>query len=168
MTKMLAGANRKLLWIPDGGLVDYANPKVAELTAASVLDLSCLVTKANFNFGPTGDNAISDPALCAEGDSQVPGNTTYEAGMDFFRWTTTAEDKAWTTFTGKGIAGFLALRIGKDYKLPPAATDVFRIMGAITGTPRDLVPDAQGGFEKFRQEFFVQSELVKLRATVTT
>lgn len=166
MPKMLAQANRKLLWVPDGGIDVFSAPTVAELTDAGVLDLSCLVTKANYSLGATGDESINDPALCAEGNSTVPGNTNYEAGMDFFRWTTTIEDEAWNTFTDKGIAGILVERIGKKYDLPIVATDQVKVLGAITGTPRDLVPDSNGGFEKFRQEFFVQSEQVDLRAVV--
>ncbi|MDR6861976.1 hypothetical protein [Phycicoccus sp. 3266] len=166
MTKMLAQANTKLLWVPDGGIADPSAPTVAELTAAGVLDLSCLVTKANYNLGPTGDESVNDPALCADGNSSVPGNTNYEAGMDFFRFTDTAEDKAWTTFTHKGIEGFLVERKGKRFDVAITATDEVAVYGVITGTPRNLpVPD-NGGFEKFRQDFFVQSELVDSRAIV--
>lgn len=166
MPKMLAQANRTLLWVPDGGIADVSAPTVAELTDSGVLDLSCLVTKANFALGASGDESINDPAYCAEGNSSVPGNTNYEAGMDFFRWTTGGEDEAWDTFTDKGITGFLVERIGKAYDASIVATDPVKVVGAITGTPRDLVPDASGGFEKFRQEFFIQSELVDLRAVV--
>jgi hypothetical protein len=166
MPKMLAGANRKLVWVPDGGIDDVHNPKVAELNDAGVLDISCLITKNNFALGASGDESINDPAYCAEGNSTVPGNTNYEAGMDFFRWTTTLEDEAWNTFTDKGIAGFLVERIGKPYDDPFVATDKVKVVGAITGTPRDLNPDASGGYEKFRQEFFTQSELTDLRAVV--
>lgn len=166
MTKMIAEAKRRLVWVPDGGIEDVSAPTVAELTAPGVLLLSCLVTKANYNLGATGDESINDPAACAKGNSTVPGNTNYEAGFDFFRWTTTLEDEAWTTFQTKGMAGYLVERIGKDYDVEFAAADPVKVYGSITGTPRDLVPDASGGFEKFRQDFFVQSELVEERAEV--
>jgi hypothetical protein len=165
MTKMIAEAQRRLLWVPEGGIEDVSAPLVSELEGAEgVLLLSCLVTKANYNFGATGDESINDPAACARGNSTVPGNTSYEAGFDFFRWTTELEDEAWNTFNDKGLAGFLVERIGKDFDVPIVATDPLKVMGVITGTPRDLVPDASGGFEKFRQEFFPQAELIDLRA----
>jgi len=166
--KMLAQANRKLVWVPQNGIANVSAPTAAELNAGTVVDLSCLVTKGNYTLGPSGDETINDPALCASGNSNVPGNTNYEAGMDFFRWTTTAEDKGWNTFTQKGIEGFLVERIGtvKSFATPFVAGDKARVFGAITSTPRTLpIPD-NGGFEKFRQEFMVQSEQVDERATV--
>lgn len=166
MPKMLAQANTMLLWVPDGGIADVSAPTEDELTAVGVLDLSCLVTKANYSLGATGDETVNDPALCADGNSAVPGNTNYEAAMDFFRYTTTLEDKAWTTFTNKGIEGFFVERKGKRYSEPVVATDIVKVLGVITGTPRDLpIPD-NGGFEKFHVDGFVQSELVDLRAVV--
>ncbi|WP_109507357.1 hypothetical protein [Nocardioides speluncae] len=166
MPKMLADANEKLVWVPDGGLANDLVPTPAELNAGTVLDMSCLVTKANYALGATGDESINDPALCASGNSSAPGNTNYEAGMDFFRWTIVAEDDAWTTFTQKGIAGTLVRRIGLPYTTAFAAGQEVGVYGALTGTPFLLVPDANGGFRKFRQNFFIQSELVDERVTL--
>jgi hypothetical protein len=171
MPKMLAQANRKLAWVPSGGIINVSAPKVTtELGAGGVLDLSCLVTKNNYALGPTGDNAISDPALCAFGDSQVPGITSYEAAMDFFRWTTVPEDKGWTTFTIKGMDGFLVERIStlKSYATAWTIGDKVRVFGVLTATPMMLAPGTDGGFEKFRQVFMVQSELVDERAVVAS
>lgn len=164
--KMLNQDNRLLLWVPDGGIDDISEVTVDELGETGVLDISCLVTKNNFALGATGDETIDDPALCAPGSSPAPGITSYEAGMDFFRWTTTLEDVAWTTFTGKGIPGFLVQRIGKPHSSPIIATDKISVYGVITGTPRNLAPTTQSAWEKFRQEFMVQSELVDERAVV--
>lgn len=166
MPKMLSDGDDLLLWIPDGGIANVSAPTVAELTAAGVLDISCLVTVANFQLGANGDNQINDPALCSAGDSTVPGRTTYQAAMDFYRWTTPSEDTAWTTFTDKGIAGFLAHRIGSKHTVGVAAADDFAVYAVITGTPQKIVPDANGGFRKFHQEFYVQGENVDERAVV--
>ena len=163
--KMLAQANVKLLWVPDGGILDVHDPTVDELTAASVIDFSCLVTKANYLLGAAGDDSISDPALCAEGNSTVPGNTNYEAGMDFFRFVNSADDEGWTTFTDKGIGGFWVERRGKRFDAPIAAADEVKVMQVLSGTPRTLPVPESGGYEKFRVDFFVQ-EAVDLRALV--
>lgn len=160
--KMLNDANRKLVFVPT--LVDYHAPKLSELNGEGVLDVSCLVTSANYNLGSTGDDSISDPALCARGNSSVPGRTNYEAGMDFFRWKDAADDKAWTTFTGKGIGGFLVERIGQIPDGEPAqdvpfkAGDEVRVYEVLTGTPAPLSPSTVG-FEKFRVNFFVQDRV---------
>lgn len=166
MPKMLSDGDDLLLWVPDGGIADVSAPTLTELTAEGVLDISCLVTKNNFTLGPSGDASIDDPALCSAASSAVPGITSYQAGMDFFRWTVPTEDTAWTTFTGKGINGFLVHRVGKKHTVAIAVDDDVAVYGSITGTPQSLIPDAQGGFRKFHQDFFVQGELVDERAVV--
>lgn len=168
MPKMLAQANRKLLWVPANGILNPSAPTVAELTAPGVLDISCLVTRADYNLGATGDEEVTDPALCASGNDSAPGYTNFEAGMNFFRWDTDPEDEAWNTFTGKGIEGSLVERKGtiKSYSDPIAAGDAVRVFGSITGTPQDQSPPDNGGYEKFRQPFMVQSELTDERAVV--
>lgn len=167
MPKMLADGNRKLVWVPDGGIASVAAPTVSELTASGVLDISCLVTLANFSLGPTEDASVNEDPLCSTGNSTVPGRTSYEAAMNFFRWTTDTEDQAWNTFTMKGIGGFLVQRIGPRYDKAFEIDDEVETYGVITGTPMNQGPsDEGGGYQKFRQVFFVQGEDVELRATV--
>lgn len=168
MPKMLAQANRKLVWVPSGGIDDVAQPTVTELTGIGVVDLSCLVTRADYTLGASGDEEVSDPALCASGNDSAPGYTNYEASMNFFRYTEDAEDKGWTTFAGKGLEGFLVERKGdiKSYADAFAAADKVRVFAVITGTPQDQSPPDNGGYEKFTQPFFVQSENTDERAAV--
>lgn len=160
---MLSDARRKLVYVPT--LTNPSAPTVAQLSAAGVLDISCLVAAADFTLGATGEDAINDPALCAEGNDSSPGRVNYEGGMNFFRWTTAQEDKAWATFTDKGIGGYLVQRIGKDYRDPFVAGDQVQVYQVITGTPMVLAPEG-GGFEKFRQMFYIQSAGTDERATV--
>lgn len=164
MPKMLSDAQHKVVFVPGNGIEDHHAPTVAELAATGVLDISCLVTMANFTLGATGENAIDDPALCARANDKVPGRITYEGGMDFFRYTTDAEDKAWNLFVEKGIEGFLVRRIGKDYDEPFVATDDVQVYQVITGTP--MIPPPTEGFEKFKQMFYVQSAQTDERAVV--
>lgn len=170
MPKMLAQANRKLVWVPSGGIADVSAPTVTELTGVGVVDISCLVTRADYTLGASGDEEVSDPALCASGNDAAPGYTNYEASMNFFRWTGTDEDTGWDTFTGKGIEGFLVERMGdiKSYDTEFAAADLVRVFSVITGTPQVLAVPDNGGYEKFTQPFFVQSENTDERAVVAT
>lgn len=164
MPRMLAQANHRLTWHADGSIAAPAAPPAASLTTGAV-NLSCLVAKSDFALGPTGDQEISDAPLCAEGDVTAPGATQYEAEMNFYRYTATAEDIPWSTFTTKGLAGFLVRRIGKKHDLPYVATDVVEVYPVVIGTPRPLqVPDG-GGYQKFRLRFHVQEGVV-LRAVV--
>lgn len=166
MTKMLANGDDLLLWVPDGGIANVHGPTVSELTAVGVLDISCLVTKANFVLGANGNSSISDPELCSAFDTTVPGRPTFQAGMDFYRGTTTTDDKAWTTFTTYGIHGFLVHRVGLPHTTAPVAADKIRVFGALTGSAQVITPDANGGFRKFHLDFFVQGNEVDEHAVV--
>lgn len=164
--KMLTDNNLRLTWVPT--IANYHAPKVAELTAG--IDLSCLITAANYSLGSTGDDAIADPAMCDDTNSSVPGRTTYEAAMDFFRFNDTVDDVAWTTFSGKGISGYLVERLGhavgtKAHETPYAAADEVSVYQVITNTPQKLSP-SDVGYSKFRQVFSVQSN-VDERAVVS-
>lgn len=166
--KLLTDASRKLVFVPT--LADTAAPTVAELTGVGVLEISCLVTAANFVLGATGDDAISDPELCATSNSSVPGRTNYEASMDFYRWRETADDTAWTTFTAKGLHGYLVQRIGqvpegtKAHLTEFAAGDEVQVYEVLSNTPQIMSP-ADAGYEKFKQVFSVQAD-VNERAVV--
>lgn len=167
--KMLTDANRRLIFVPT--LADYHAPKVTELTGVGVIELSCNITSQNFTLGATGDDAISDPALCASSNSTVPGRTNYEASMDAFRWKDKLDDKVWTTFTAKGLNGYLVQRIGqieegeKAHEVPLVAGDEVQVYGVINGTPQIMSP-ADAGYEKVKIPFSVQDE-VDERAVVT-
>lgn len=160
---MLSDGLRKLVYVPT--LADKSAPSLVALSATGVLDISCLVTAADFTLGASGEDAVNDPALCAIGNDSSPGRVTYEGGMNFFRWTTPDEDKAWTTFTNKGMGGYLVQRIGQDFADPFAVGDEVQVYQIITGTPMILAP-AGGGFEKFRQMFYIQSAGTDERAVV--
>jgi len=160
---MLSDARRKLVYVPT--LTTSRTPVLTQLSGAGVLDISCLVTAADFTLGASGEDAVNDPALCAAGNDSSPGRVNYEGGMNFFRWTTEEEDKAWATFTDSGIGGFLVQRIGKDYREPFAAGDEVQVYEVITGKPLILAPTG-GGYEKFRVMFYVQSAGTDERAVV--
>lgn len=168
MPKMLADGNRRLAWVPDGGIADVSAPTVTELTATGVLIIGHLVTANNFTLGPSGSEQINEPALTATGNSTAPGRTNFEAAMNFFRWTDVAEDEAWQTFTSKGLGGLLVQRIGapRTAKEPFAAGDEVEVYTSITDEPQMQPPPANGGYELFRQVFHVQGEAVDLRAVV--
>lgn len=163
MPKMLSDGRRKLVFVP--ALVNPSSPTVPELSAAGVLDISCLVKAANFALGATGEDAITDPALCATGNDSAPGRVNYQAAMDFFRWTTVEEDKAWTTFTDSGIDGYFVQRIGQAFDEPFAADDEVQVYHIITGKPLILAPEG-GKFESFRLNSYVQSQGTDERAVV--
>jgi hypothetical protein len=152
--KMLNTANRKLKWVPT--LANIHAPTAVELNAG--LELTCLVTAADYNLGITGNETITDPALCDDIDTSVPGRATVEAGMNFFRFKDDADDIAWSTFDGKGLEGFLVQRIGqitgeqRQEEVDFAVGDQVQVYAATTHDPQIMSP-ATAGYEKFRQVF---------------
>lgn len=164
MPKMLAAQNRKLTWVLT--LADPSAPTVTELNAG--LDLECLVSAQNFQLGATDEDTITDPALCSNSNSSVPGRVTYNGEMDFFRWTTDPEDEAWTTFTEAGLSGFLVQRLGIPHTTAWAALQDCQTYEAVTGTPMIQTPDNNvTGYEKFRQKFFIQDQVDEHAAVAT-
>lgn len=155
--KMLNTANRSLIWAPT--LLDPSKPTAAELAAGK--NITCLVTAANYAFGITGNEQITDAALCDDIEAGVPGRATVEAAMDFFRFKEIADDTAWTTFTGKGLSGYLVERIGqieegeRPEEVPMASGDEVQVLKAITNDPQNQSP-ATAGYEKFRMVFSPQ------------
>jgi hypothetical protein len=156
--KMLNTANRRLDWVPT--IADITKPTPTELNAG--VNLTCRVTVANYQFGITGTNIITDPSPCDSIEAGAPGMDTFEASFDMFRFKDTVDDLAWTTFTDKNLAGFLVERVGqvaegeKPEDVPYAADDEVAIMQGLTLSPQPLSP-ATAGFEKFKQGFAPQS-----------
>src|SRR4051794_26755888 len=132
--KLLNTANRKLLWVPT--IADILKPTAPECNAG--LDITLLVTVADYQFGITGNEQISDPALGDEIAAGVPGIATVEAAMNFFRFKDTADDIAHTTFTGKGLQGYLVERVGqiedgeRQEEVPIKAADEVQVLKALT------------------------------------
>ena len=154
--KMLNTANRKLVWVPT--IANIAAPTATELNAG--VELTCLVTAADFSLGITGNETITDAALCDDIDTSVPGRATAEAAMNFFRFKDTVDDLGWTTFTGKGLHGYLAQRIGqitdteRQEDVAFTAADEVQVYEGTTHDPQIMSP-ATAGYEKFRQVFSV-------------
>lgn len=154
---MLADGNVKLAFVPT--IADVSAPKVAtELTAAGALDISCLVTAANYALGNGEDASIDEQALCSTNSSTLPGRTSYSASMQFFRYTTAAEDKAWDLFATKNIPGYLVQRVGQPFEQPFAVGDELQVYQVVTGTPNLLSPEANTSI-KFGMTFHVQERV---------
>lgn len=161
--KMIADSNRSLFWVPT--IANYHSPSLAtDLAAASIKNISGLITIADFALGATGNAEIADPPYNASNDVKAPGMPTYDAAMNFYRWKNALEDVAWGIFTDKDIAGYLVERIGqvddglKNSEVPLQVGDEVRVFQVLTGTPQIQAP-AQASYEKFRMQFFVQDEV---------
>ncbi len=151
--RMLADGTTRIAWKPSS--VTITAPTQVELRAVALIDLSCNISKDNWRFGITGNAEITDPPLCSTLNTTDPGQPTFEAWAEFFRYTTGGEDIPWTTFTTKGTTGYVIVRIGVASATLFTTGDQVRVYDVITGTPqqgRDL-----STYHKFRQVFHVQA-----------
>lgn len=152
--KMLNTANRKLAFVPE--ISDLKLIPLAEANAG--VELTCLVTAADYNLGITSNETITDPALCDDIDVSVPGRATVEAAMNLFRFKNAPDDIAWSTFVGKGLNGYLIQRIGqidageRQEDVPFKAGDEVQVYAVVSHDPQIMSP-ATSGYEKFRQVF---------------
>ena len=147
--------------------VDPKAVKVTELTTGK--DLTDNILKSAFNLGATGADKVSEPSLKSTTNSSVPGASNYAADITFFRYLDTAgksvpaEDVPFTTFTGKGVRGWLVERVG-----PPAGTDwtvgdivdVYEVIADDPQPPKDYT-----GYVKFQQMFHVQNAYLRVALT---
>ena len=76
-----------------------AAPTVAELNAGimTTASVSCNILAADFNFGPTGSDKISEPALCDQGKTEALGLGAYECAFTVFRFFDAATKNAHAT-----------------------------------------------------------------------
>lgn len=155
--KMLNTANRGLFWVPT--IANIKQPLVTEVTAGK--NITPLITKANYVFGITGNNTISDPAMDDRIEATVPDIAQVAAEMDFFRFKNEADDVGWTTFNGRNVFGYLVQRIGQiaddedQGEESVKVGDELQVMAVLTHDQQILSP-ATAGYEKFKQVFSPQ------------
>lgn len=167
MPKTLAEGRTKLSFLA----AKPTNPAAMTVAQANAgIDFSCAVLASDYRLSPTDSDRIDGmKALCDEGNVRAMGSSNYEAGMSFFRFLTTGgasdtpNDTAFTTFTGKGVTGYFAERVGKKSTDPWAAGDLYDLYEVVADNPQK--PQDQAGYIRFRQPFEVGG-LVVLRGVV--
>jgi hypothetical protein len=131
-----------------------------DLTSTNCTDLSEAIMKSDYKLGATGADKVNEPSLADKLNASVPGASNYDATMSFFRYldtdgkSDTAADKAWTTFTGKGVRVWLVERVGPPSGQPFAAGDVVDVYEVITDDNQP--PKDYASYLKFGQPFHVQ------------
>jgi hypothetical protein len=131
-----------------------------DLTGANCTDLSDAIMKSDYKLGATGADKVNEPSLADKLNASVPGASNYEANMTFFRYldstgkSETAADKAWSTFTGKGIRVWLVERVGPPSDQPFAVGDVVDVYEVLTDDNQP--PKDYASYLKFGQPFHVQ------------
>jgi len=141
--------NVSTIWVPV--IADPAAPKVSELTASGVVDLSCyLVTNPTVG----GDQAtIADPRACSLQDLEQPGKVTYSMSLNYIRNPLVpAKNKAYTTLAPM-TGGFVVQRFGMLFSIAYAAAQIVDVWSVTCGLQ---VPQSESGSVlKSNQKMFV-------------
>ena len=127
------------LWVP--AIANTLAPKLTELSASGVVDLSCyLVT----NLALGGDQAsVPDPRACSLQDFEQPGKVTRTASAEYINNPTRpTANKAQLTLV-PGTSGFLVIRRGKAFDATLAVGDLVDVWPVTTGLQIDSADSGQ-------------------------
>lgn len=155
----------RIVWLPT--LADPGNPTLAELNAATTVDLSCYLTPTGF-ASTTEEASIDDSRFCSRETFETPGRETNGLELTYVydpQNKVPAENKAYTTLK-RNTRGFAVARWGVDFEKPWAADDVVDVYPTTSGAQRKQTPEANSTL-KVAQKMFVRSTVrrdVKVKA----
>lgn len=137
MPKTLADQKIRLTWLTTRP-VDPTAPTVTELEGG--VDLSCSIMKSDYQLGATGDQTISESALCEPGAGNDMGATDYAGTVTVFRMLDDTgkadleEDVAFAALKTKGTKGWIVEREGPRYDVAWTAADEVEVYEVTTGS----------------------------------
>lgn len=149
-------------------IADTSAPTVTELSAASIVDLSCYLTGDGLNL--TSDQAtITDERLCSTQTFEVPGRKTNTAEVTYIDNTNspheTDSNKAAETLV-EGARGYIVTRRGVPYETPVEAAQKVSVWPIEAGEPREVAPEANSVIRSI-QKLFVTGNVHQKVAVAT-
>jgi hypothetical protein len=148
-----ADGNLKVLWVTT--IADTSAPTVTELTAGTVIDLSCYLTADGFTPG-TDEQVINDDRLCSTQTFEQVGRFMDSLQIAYvYRAQDVAgtDNKAFHTLK-RGTAGYVVTRWGQTHSDAVASTDVVDVYPATCGQQRKNPPEANSVL-RITQKIFV-------------
>lgn len=147
---VVSDGNVLTLWVPT--IADPDAPTVAELTAGSVLDVSCYFTDAGWNPNLSEDEA-TDNRLCSRQNYGKPGRQ--KIGMPLIYVSNPAdpaEDEAALTLLER-TNGYFVDRRGVPFEDPIAAGDIVTVFAVTLGAQADSQPTANTPLTVMQQAY---------------
>jgi hypothetical protein len=161
-TSVPADGNLKVAFVP--AIANQAAPVVAELTGASVIDLSCYLTADGFT--PGGDEqVISDDRLCSTATFEQPGRFSDTLDVTYVHGDTT-DNAAYETLSHL-TTGFVVARWAKPYDTAFAAADVVDVYPITCGKQAKQPPEANSVL-RCAQKLFVTGPVARDVAVAAT
>jgi len=139
------------LFVP--AIANPSAPTKAELTAGTVLDLSCYVTGDGLATETT-ENTIEDPRLCSKQVFEARGDYTDTLELTYvFNPEQPTDDQARITLR-PGTRGYIVLRWAVDSELPVDTGDQVDVYPVDFGVQRKQAP-TRNGQHRITQKAFV-------------
>ena len=150
-----ADGNKLVLVVP--AIADVDAPTIAELTAASVVDISCYLT--GDGWSPSKEQAsIADERLCSTETFERPGRKTRGLEVTYIDNTNSPYEaefnKAVDTLV-EGTDHYIVTRRGLPYEQPLAAGQIVEIWPVTAGEQRE-VPEEANSVTRTIQKLFVR------------
>jgi hypothetical protein len=165
-TSIPADGSLKALWVTT--IDDTAEPTLTELTAGTVIDLSCYITADGLTPG-TDEQVSTDDRLCSRQTYERVGRHTDTLQLTYVyqgQLPAATDNKAQATLRHKEL-GFVVLRWGDDYEVPLAVGDIVDIYPAECGVQQKQPPEANGRL-RIMQKIFVRGETKRDVAVVAS
>lgn len=153
-TSIPADGSLKVLAVPT--VADPAEPTITELTALTVVDLSCYLTADG--WAPSTDEQVStDDRLCSRQTLERRGRFTDSLMVTYVyqaQAPDAADNKAQATLRA-GELLFLAARWGMDYEPAVEVGDIVDMYVIECGIQQKMPPEANGR-QKITQKLFIR------------
>jgi len=156
-----ADGNVKVAWVVT--IANTAAPTAAELTAGSVVDLSCYLTADGFTPA-LDEQVIVDQRLCDTATFEKPGRATRSLNIRWIDNSNTALANLALTTLIPGTSGFIVVRRGMAYATAFATTQKVDVWPTTCGQYGDEPPEANSVL-KVAQKMFI-TDAVQLRKAV--
>lgn len=136
---VVSDGNVLVLWVTT--ISNINAPTVAELTAGTVLDVTCYLTDAGWQPNLAEDK-VTDNRLCSTDNYEAPGRKTYTIPLVYVsNPKTPADDEAALTLL-EGTLGYFVDRRGVPFETPVTAGDIVTVFPVKVGAQQDSPPTA--------------------------
>ena len=165
MARMVDADAVKIVWIDKALLTTPNAPKVSELTAGTVLDLTCIML-ASSKISAAGSDTVSERAVCETANVVTPTVKNYEGSLDLFRDFTAGVASATdptTKFAGNYETGYIVIREGSSSTVPFAVGNKVDVYLFIADQPQKVSGKGEG-FLKMTVPLFPQG-VMKIQTT---
>jgi hypothetical protein len=145
-------------------LADYTAPTVAELTAGSVIDLTCYLTGDGLGTETT-ENNVEDPRLCSKQVYEQRGDFTNTMELTYVMNPGSPSNDEARLGLPPGTVGYVVLRWARDHETAIAAGHEVDVYPVEMGEQRKQTP-ARNAVHRIMQKPFVVGEVARDVAVV--